>query len=117
MIALTIIFGLTAALITGLVAFWQNIIGWIKKAANKIKEALGLAPEGTRTFITQTAEGLKNRSKYYYKEQVTREWQEVVYTKSVDESEVPAEILAKVRRAPVDTEVSTTEELSLAIGA
>lgn len=117
MIAIALIFTLTAALISGLAMFWQNIVGWIKKAANKIKEVLGRAPEGTRTFISRTAEGFKNHSKYYYKDVVTREWEEVVYTKSVDESEVPAEILAKVRRESVNTEVSTTEELSLAIGA
>ncbi len=117
MIALAIIFALGAALIAGLLMFWRNIVGWIKKAATKIKEVLGKTPEGTRTFITQTAEGLKNRSKYYYKEEVTKEWREVVYTKPVAETEVPAEILAKVRQVSVNTEVSTTEELSLAIGA
>ena len=104
-------------MIAGLAMFWQNIVGWIKKAVNKIKEVLGLAPEGTRTFILQTAEGLKNRSKYYYRSQVTREWEEVVYTKSVDESEVPAEILAKVKREQINVEVSTTEELRLEISA
>lgn len=117
MIALAIIFALGAALIAGLLMFWRNIVGWIKKAANKIKEVLGRAPEGTKTFITQTAEGFKNRSKYYYREEVTESWKEVVYTKPVAEAEVPAEILAKVRRVSTNTEVSTTEELSLAIGA
>lgn len=117
MIAIAVILTLTAALIAGLVMFWRNIVEWIKKAVNKIKEVLGRAPEGTRTFISQTTEGLKNHSKYYYKDVVTREWQEVVYTKSVDESEVPTEILAKVRRVAINREVSTTEELSLAIGA
>lgn len=117
MIALAIIFALGAALIAGLLLFWRNIVGWLKKAANKIKEVMGRAPEGTRTFIIQTAEGLKNRSKYYYREEVTKEWREVVYTKPVDQSEVPEDILAKVRRVSVNTEVSTTEELRLAIGA
>ena len=117
MIAISIILLLSAALIAGLLMFWQNIIGWIKKAVEKIKQVLGVVPDGTRTFITQTADGLKNRSKYYYKEQVTKEWKEIVYTKSVDESEVPADILAKVRREEINVEVSTTDELRLVINA
>lgn len=89
MIAITVILLLSSALIAGLAMFWQNIIAWIKKAVNKIKEVLGLQPDGTRTFITRTAEGLKNKSKYYYKSKLTSEWEEVVYTKAVDENEVP----------------------------
>lgn len=117
MIGIAIILGLTAALITGLVVFWQKIVAWIKKAVNKIKEVLGLTPYGTRTFITRAMDGFKNKSKYYYQSKVTKEWEEVVYTKSVDESEVPADILAKARTAALDEEVSTTEELQAAISA
>ena len=117
MIAISIILLLSAAMIAGLAMFWRNLIGWIKKAVNKIKEVLGLTPDGTRTFITKTMDGLKNKSKYYYKNQATREWEEIVYTKSVDESEVPAEILAKVKNVKIDVDISTTEELKLVIGA
>ena len=38
MIATMIILTLTAALVAGLALFWKNIVEWIKKAANKIKE-------------------------------------------------------------------------------
>lgn len=117
MIAIAVILALSAALITGLLMFWQKIIAWIKKAVNKIKEVLGLTPDGTKTFITRAVDGFKNKSKYYYKNTVTREWEEVVYTKPVDENEVPADILAKVKGLAVGTEVSTTEELQLAINA
>lgn len=117
MIAIAIIMTLTTALITGLILFWQNIIGWIKKAVNKIKEVLGFAPDGTKTFIAKAIDGFKNKSKYYYKNEKTKEWEEVVYTKAVDESEVPPEILAKVRGVSEGTDVSTTEELKLAINA
>lgn len=117
MIALAIILTLSAALITGLILFWRNIVEWIKKAAKKIKEVLGITPDGTRTFITRTIDGFKNKSKYYYKNKVTTEWEEIVYTKPVDESEIPADILAKVRNKAVDVEVPTTEELKLAINA
>lgn len=117
MIAIAVILALSAALITGLLVFWQKIVAWIKKAVNKIKEVLGLTPDGTRTFITRAVDGFKNKSKYYYKNTATREWEEIVYTKAVDESEVPADILAKVNGLAVGAEVSTTEELRLAISA
>ncbi|MBD5140942.1 MAG: hypothetical protein HDT25_05955 [Ruminococcus sp.] len=115
MIAIGIILALSAVFIAGLLVFWKKIVEWIKKAANKIKQVLGLEPDGTKTFISKTIEGFKNKSKYYYKNKVTKEWEEVVYTKEVDEEEVPPDILAKVRNKPVGTEISTTEELRLAL--
>jgi len=117
MIAIPVILALSAALIAGLLVYWQKIVAWIKKAVNKIKEVLGVMVEGTRTFFAKTIDGFRNKSKYYYKNKVTREWEEVVYTKSVDESEIPADILAKVKGQAVGTDVSTTEELRLAISA
>jgi len=115
MIAIAIILALSAAIIGGLLLFWQKIVEWIKKAVNKIKQVLGLEPDGTKTFISKTVDGFRNKSKYYYKNTVTREWEEVVYTKEVNESEVPPNILAKANSQPVGTEISTTEELKMAL--
>jgi cell shape-determining protein MreC len=117
MIAIGIIIALSAVLIGALIAFWKEIVEWIKKAVNKIKEVLKVAVEGVRTFIVKTREGLQNKSKYYNKNKLTSEWEETVYTKKVDESEVPPEILAKVRISTIDIDISTTEELQLAISA
>lgn len=117
MISIVIILTLSAALITGLLVFWQKIVEWIKKAVNKIKEVLGITPEGTKTFISRTVDGFRNKSKYYYKQKVTNEWEEVTYTKSVDESEIPCDILEKVRKQAISVEIETTEELKLAINA
>ena len=117
MIAITVILALSAAVIIGLHIFWQKIIEWIKKAVNKIKEVLGVVVQGTRTFIVKTKEGFKNKAKYYNENKITKEWEETVYTKNVDESEVPPEILAKVNVQKIDVEVPTTEELQLVIGA
>lgn len=117
MISIVIILTLSAALITGLLVFWQKIVEWIKKAVNKIKEVLGITPDGTKTFISRTVDGFRNKSKYYYKQKVTNEWEEVTYTKSVDESEIPFDILEKVRKQAISVEIETTEELKLAINA
>lgn len=117
MISIALIIGLGALIIAALAPFWKKLVEWIKKAVDKIKQALGLVVEGTRTFIMKTREGLKQRSKYYNKNKLTNEWEENVLTKAVDESEVPADILAKAKRANLDEEVSTTEELKLQLGA
>lgn len=117
MIAIAIIITLSAAMIAGLLMFWRNIVEWIQKAVKKIREVLGFAPDGTRTFLTKTTDGFKNKSKYYYKNKMTSEWEEVVYTKAVDESAIPPDILAKVGKVSINVDVSTTEELKLAINA
>lgn len=117
MISIDTIRKLSEAFISSLKKFWSDIVNWIKKAADKIKQALNVVVEGTRTFIMRTREGLKNKSKYYSKNKLTNEWEEYVQVKQVDESEVPPEILAKVKKQELDAEVSTTEELQLEICA
>lgn len=117
MIAIAIIVGLSAVVIAGLCLYWNKVVAWIKKAAAKVQQVLGVVVEGTRTFICRTVEGFKNKSKYYYKNKVTREWEEVEYTRIVDESEVPPNILNKVRNKALGEDVSTTEELQLEINA
>lgn len=115
MISIAIILSLTIGFIAALCVYWKNIVGWIKKAANKIKEVLGIAVQGTRTFIEKTATGFQNRSKYYNENKITGEWEERIYTQIVPESEIPPEILEKVRNQPIGQEVSTTEELQLVL--
>lgn len=115
MISIAIILSLTAAFIMGLVAFWKNIVQWIKKAVDRIKEVLGVQVQGTRTFVKKCAEGFKNVSKYYSENKLTGEWEENVLTQSVSEKEIPAEILAKVKKSAVGREISTTKELELAL--
>lgn len=91
------------------------MVEWIKKAVVKIKEVLGVVVKGVRTFIMKTRDGLKNKAKYYNENKITKEWEETVYTKSVDESEVPPEILAKLNAQKIGVEVATTEELQLVL--
>ena len=117
MITIAIILALTAVFTAALVTYWKNIVEWIKKAYAKIKEVLGVAVQGVRSFVTKTAEGFKNKTKYYNENKLTGEWEETIYMKVVSESEIPPEILQKVRSVKIDTEVQTTDELKLAINA
>lgn len=118
MIAIAVILALSAALIAGLRVYWQKIVKWIQKAVNKIKEVLGLTPNGTKTFISRTTEGFKNVSKYYIMEKTTEEWTELTRTRPVtDESEIPPDIREKAYGLGLGSEISTTEELKLALDA
>ena|GEM_PF-1735627 len=117
MIAITLILALTGGFIAALALYWKMILEWIKKAVDKIKEVLGIAVQGTRTFIERVIDGFQNKAKYYNENKMTGEWEETVYTKKVDVSEIPPEILAKVSVKGLNIEVSTTEELRLVITA
>ena len=117
MITFLVIAGLSGLLIAGLIKFWKEIVEWIKKAADKIKTTFGLVVKGTRTFIVKTLDGLRNRAKHYNENETTGEWEETVVHTNVDESDVSADILAKVRVQTIDIEIQTTEELRLAITA
>lgn len=77
MIATAIILGVTAALIATIAVFWRNIVEWMKKAIKKLQDVLGIAIEGSKTFIKRTTDKIQNfgiifigkltnRLKYYF---------------------------------------------------
>ena len=115
MIAIGIILALSAAFIAGMIIYWKQIVEWIKKATNKIKEVLGITIQGIRTFVEKTIDSIKNISKYYNENKVTGAWEETVYTKVVSENEIPSDILEKIRATEMNTQISTTEELQLVL--
>lgn len=112
MIAIGIILG---AVLIAVAFFWKDIVEWIKKAVNKIQQVFGVVVDGVKTYIIRMGECLKVRAKYYNKNKVTKEWEEKITTKDINENDVPADILAKVKKAEIGVEVSTTEELKLVL--
>lgn len=74
-------------------AYWKNIIQWLAKAANKIKEVLHIAVEGSETFIKRIGAGFKNMSENYSKLPGGK-WRKdtVIEQNYIDEKDVPAEI-------------------------
>lgn len=74
-------------------AYWKNIIQWLAKAANKIKEVLHIAVEGSETFIKRVGAGFKNMSENYSKLPGGK-WRKdtVIEQNYIDENDVPAEI-------------------------
>jgi len=103
---------LLAAALVALAVFWKELIEWIRRAIDKIKQIVSGVLAGVKTFIVRMSDGLKNIAKYYSKDKITNEYEETVTKKAVDENEVPEELRAKIK-AQMNVEVDTTEELML----
>ena len=96
-----------------IVANWDSIKNWLKDFIPKLKEAWAsirvVVPHGARIYGDLFVEGADKLSKImhklYYKED--GHWCEETTTRIVDESEVPAAILSKIKRQEEDI----TEEM------
>ena len=102
---------LGAAVIVGALAgFWNDIVDWLKRAINKVKEVIQHVVYGTKVFVKKFKEAIKEISKHYSQDEVGR-WKETIVTREIPESEVPPEIRAKA--AQRNEEVDITKELEL----
>lgn len=109
MIPLLLIGGML--LLAGVAVYWKKLAEWLSRVANKIKELLpNSIVQGCRTFCAKVSGALKNISKNYTKNKATGEWEETVLRTSVEENEVPEEILAKIKFKQ-DAEEETSEML------
>ena len=94
MLGTLLIIGAVGALAGAVIhAYWKNIIQWLAKAANKIKEVLHVTVEGTETFIKRIGAGFKNMSENYSKLPEGKWRKDVVIEQNyIDENDVPEEI-------------------------
>lgn len=108
------------ALIGGvlLVAFWDEIVDWLKKLVSKLKEVFSSVKKkiahAAGAFIQRVENGLAAfRHKLYYKEE--GQWVEETTTRKIKESEVPASIRARIseQENEVTDEVEAELQLSL----
>lgn len=87
--------------------FWNNILAWIKKGAEKIKEKLKKVAYGAVVLAKKIRGKLKKISRNYVR--TGPEWEEIEITKEVTEDEVPD----FVRCLEEGEETDITEELQL----
>ena len=105
-----------AALLVGvslLTAFWNDITDWLKRAAQKVKDVVGVFAIGFTVFVKKMREGLKEISKHYTKKGT--QWEETVVTKEISEDQVPPEIRAKAN-SMYETDITKDYELALTNG-
>ena len=93
-----------------LVAFWDEIVDWLKKLVNEIKSMFARAVKkiahAAAGFIQRVENGLAAiRHRLYYKEQ--GQWVEQTTTRKIKESEVPQ----RIRRLITAQEEEITDEL------
>lgn len=107
---------LTALLLTvGVIAgativatFWNDFVGFLKSAIEKVKNMVSGVVYGCKVFIKKLSDGVKEISRHYSK--VEQHWEETTVTRTISESEVPPEIL---KRAQGNTELDITDELEM----
>lgn len=111
MILTSIILGVTCIVGAGVVvAYWNNILDWVKRAIKKVKEVVKQVVYGTKIFIKKMKEAVKEISKHYSQDELGR-WKETIVSKEIPASEVPPEIRAKAMY--MNQEVDITNELEL----
>lgn len=99
-----------------LATFWDDIVNWLKKAIVKVQEAIRRAIVGFTVFLKKVNSFIKEISKHYSKNEQGR-WEETVVTREVNESEVPAEILAKLEKSNSQSqELDISSEMQLKLG-
>ena len=92
---------------TALAVFWNDIISWLKRTINKVKEIIRGIHCGVNIFIKKVREAVTEISKHYAKNGMV--WEETTVIKKLQYSELPDEIKAKLKRD--DYEYDQTEEL------
>jgi hypothetical protein len=90
--------------------FWDSMTNWIRYAVSKVQQLIKKAIIGFTVFVQKVRGLVKEISKHYSQNKNGR-WEQTIVTREIDESEIPEEILAKVKRTTA--EVDITHELQL----
>ena len=106
MILANILLGIAVVGLLG--AFWDDLVNFLKKAIEKVRKVVSGIVYGCKVFVQKFREGVKEISRHYSK--VDEHWQETVVTKTIEESEVPKDIL---ERAKSGREIDITDELEM----
>lgn len=111
MILTSIILG--AVTVTGLVGivatFWNDIIDFLKKGIEKVRQVVKGIIYGSKVFIQKIRGIVRVITRYYSRNDELDCWEETTYTRPVSESEVPPNIREKYERTK-EEEVDITNE-------
>lgn len=107
------LFVAAATMISLLEPFWGDIVNFVNRAINKIKDLARKFLQGVKIFVRKVKEAVEEVSKYYSK--IGVEWEETTVTRKISASEVPADILEKAEKnaGMVDITKKTEEALKL----
>ncbi len=99
-------------LVLGALAYWKNLVNFLKKAIEKTMQICRGIFYGAKVFIKKMGEAYKEIAKNYSKTSMGK-WEETIITRTVSESEVPKEI----REKAMNREIDITNELEMQLSA
>lgn len=103
--------GIIVASLSGIFKiFWNDILNFMQRAILKVKQIVTGIVEGAKILIQKVREGIKEISRNYSK--VDGHWEETTVTRTIPESQVPPDILAKAAYSE-ETDISNDMELVL----
>jgi len=109
MIFIGLLFGAALALVAA--SFWKELVDWIKRVVEKVREVVAKVVAGVKIFVRKVGEAIKEIAKNYSQDEQGR-WHETIVTREVNESDVPQEIRDKMKRSR-GSDVDVTKELEL----
>ncbi len=92
--------------------FWKEIVGWIQRAAAKVRERIGHIVYGVKIFVKKMSEAVKEISRHYSKSEAGQ-WNETIVTREVPESKIPKDISQLAKRSSGEVDISNELELQL----
>ena len=100
------------------VAFWDEIVDWLKKLVNGLRNMFSTLKQkiahAAGAFIERVEKKLAAiRHKLYYQEQ--GEWVEETTTRKIEESEIPESIRRKIRNYETEVTDEVEQELQLSL--
>jgi hypothetical protein len=109
MLLTALLLGATAVAVGSAIAYyWEDIVTWLKRGIQKVSQMVGRAVHGFQFYLEKRKGQLHEKSINYLKED--NRWHEYTVTREISESEVPAEILQKVRN---NNSVDLTQQLAM----
>lgn len=107
MLLLGLLLAATVAVGVVCAVFWDSIVGWLQRVANKLAEKIKKVVYGTKVLAMRKGGILKKISRNFVRNE--SEWEEYRIVKDILEDEIPDHI----RDLEEDEEIDITEELEL----
>lgn len=115
MLPLVLLGAVAAIAATAVAVYWKKIAAWLKAGYDLLPDSIKKQLQGFKTLVISAYNAFKNVVKYYSYNKETDKWQETIITKEVDESEIPEDILNKLKKKnEVDISQDVKEKLELA---
>lgn len=113
LLATTAAVATTAVVVSTVAHYWERVTTWLKKAIEKVKTIVKGIVYGCKVLAKKISEGFKEISRHYSKKGT--QWEETTVTRTIPESEVPPEILAKVGYQETDMTSEYEQALELEV--